>query len=547
MFRSLRTLRSIPRIKDIAWVLGKHGFHQVAGSLQAPVTTRLRRLFNQAPSPVIQQPERLRMVLEELGPTFIKFGQLLSTRPDILPEAYIQELCKLRDEVRPASFEEVREVLEEELGADVDRHFRSIDSEPLAAASIAQVHRAVTRDGEQVVIKVRKRGLERVVEQDLLVLGLLAEFLRDWPGLKLFDPEGIVRSFERSIRRELDFLVELSNLDRLRAAIPSDSRVYLPRTYAELSTSGVLTMEFLPGVPMSHVQEAGLDAEQRAEVARQVALTVLGQVFEQGLFHADPHPGNFILLDDGRVGLIDLGNVGRILPEMMDDLVVLLVALSRKDFHRLARWILRQGKPSVDVNVETLAGELLDSLDQYYGLQLGQIRVGDLFNALFGLILRYGITVPSQYVTVGRTFVILEGTVRLCAPEMEILPEISPYALRILKARWRPERLLRELEKEGVELLSILRRAPHSVSELLDRVADGHLRIETHDPDRERLERKLEAISAKVPLALVSGAFIVAGGLLLSQADPAAGALPRILGTVCLVLAGFLGLRLLLR
>ncbi len=548
MLRSLRTLRSIPRIKDIAWVLTKHGFHQVAGSLQAPVTTRLRRLFKQEePGHVVQQPERLRLVLEELGPTFIKFGQLLSTRPDMLPPAYLRELGKLQDEVQAESFDEVRSVLAEELGSGVDELFRSIDPEPLATASIAQVHRAVTADGADVVIKVRKRGLERVVEQDLLVLGLLAEFLRDWPGLRLFDPEGIVRVFERSIRRELDFECERRNLERIRGALPEGSPVYVPPSFPELSTSGVLTMEFLPGVQLSKVASANLTADQRMDAGRGIALAILRQVFEDGVFHADPHPGNFILMRDGRIGLIDLGNVGRIMPQMMDDLVGLLMALVRQDYPRLARWILRQGQPTVDVDVQTLAGDLMDNLDQYYGLSLAEIRVGDLFNALFGMILRYGISVPSQYVVVGRAFVTLEGTVRSCAPELEILPEVSPYAARVLRDRWSPSRLARDLAEESKELLTIARELPHNLAEVLDRMADGRLRIETHNPQLQRVERRLETLSIKLPVAIVSAAVIVAAALLFSLADGSTSVWPKALGITCMVLSAFLGLRLLLK
>ncbi len=547
MFRSLRTLRSIPRIKDIALVLGKHGFHQVAGALQAPVTARVRRLFRQEPAPIVQQPERLRMVLEDLGPTFIKFGQLLSTRPDMLPPPYLDELSKLRDEVHSSPFDEIRTILDEEFGGNIDRVFRSVDPEPIATASIAQAHRAVTASGESVVIKVRKRGLERVVEQDLLVLGLLGEFLRDWRGLRFFDPEGIVKAFERSIRRELDFNYERANLERLRKVTGEESLLYLPRTYPALSTKCVLTMEYLSGPRVSHVGESGMSSSHRVDTARKIALGILSQIFEHGLFHADPHPGNIILLEDGRVGLIDLGNVGRIMPEMMDDLVVLLVALVRKDYIGLSRWILRQGNPAEDVDVQRLAGDLMDNLDQYYGLSLGEIRIGNLFDGLFGMILRYGITVPPQYVMVGRTFVTLEGTVRLCAPEIDFLGEIGPYATEVLKARWAPSRLAREFEKQTTELFAVLKDFPRNLAEVLSRAASGRLRVEVHNPDLDKIESKLDNMGTKVPVAMIICALIVASSLLFSLPPPDHDRLPNLLGIIGLVFAGFLGLRLLMR
>jgi ubiquinone biosynthesis protein len=545
LFRSLRTIRSIPRIKDIALVLGKHGFHQVAGALQAPVTTRLRRLFKQEPRHVVQQPERLRMVLEDLGPTFIKFGQLLSTRPDILPQAYLMELGRLQDDVHPAPFDEIRLTLEEEFGARPDEVFRSIHPEPLAAASIAQVHRAVTRDGAEVVVKVRRRGLERVVEQDLLVLGLLAEFLKDWPGLRLFDPEGILRLFERSIRRELNFDYERNNLVRLRQNLPEDSPLYIPRPYPELSRSGVLTMEFLAGDKLSGLRESRLDRERRETLARQLAIGILKQIFEDGLFHADPHPGNIILLGDGRIGLIDVGNVGRMTRDMMDDLVTLLLALVQRDYRGIAAWILKRGQPSKEVDAPALALDLMDQLEPYYGLSLGEIRLGDLFNALFGMVLRYGIRVPPQYVLVGRTFMTLEGSVRLCAPQLEIVPQVQPYVTQVMKERWAPARLLREVEAQASELAASLRSFPANLAEVLARAATGRLRVESRNPDLEKVERKLDLVATKVPLALITSALMLSSALLLCL--PAGQRIPAALGIGGLVAAFFLALRVLLR
>lgn len=547
MFRSLKTLRSIPRIKDIALVLGKHGFHQVAGALQAPITTRLRRLFRQEPRHVIQQPERLRLVLEELGPTFIKFGQLLSTRPDMLPPAYIDELGKLQDKVHAAPFDEVLATLNQEFSGRLDALFQSVDPKPLAAASIAQVHRAVARSGEQVVVKVRKRGLERVVEQDLLVLGLLAEFLQGWPGLRLFNPEGIVRVFERSIRRELNFDYERSNLSRLRESLDADSTLRVPRPYPELSTSAVLTMEYLEGEQLSRLRQSELPPERREDIARRIAVAMFKQVFEVGFFHADPHPGNFLLMRDDEIGLIDLGNVGRVTPEIMDELVDLLVALVRRDYHRVARWILKQGQPMLDVSLEHLSMEVMDQLDHYYGLSLEEIRLGDLFNALFGMVLRYGISVPSQYVVVGRTFVTLEGTVRLCAPQLEVFAELQPYMLRVIAKRWAPSRLRREIEKQAVSLFTDLKSFPGNLAEALARAADGRLRIETHNPDLRRIEEKLDVMASKVPLALLIAALVLGASILLCLPGEDKGSLPGVLGISALALSGLLGLRFLLR
>ena len=547
MLRSLRTLRSIPRIKDIALILGKHGFHQVAGALQAPITARLRRVLKREPRHMVQQPERLRMALEELGPTFIKFGQLLSTRPDILPPEYVEELGKLRDDVRAISFDEIRALLEEELHGEIRRFFRSMEPTALASASIAQVHRAVTLAGAAVVVKVRKRGIDRLIQQDLQVLGLLAQFLAGWRGIRLFDPEGVVRWFERSIQRELNFDYERYNILRIRENLGEDSRIYVPRVFPELSRRGVLTLEYLPGEKLTQLRCRALDPDRGKDLAMSIALSILKQIFEDGFFHADPHPGNFILMADGRVGLIDFGNVGRFTPEMIDDLLQLLVALIRRNYRDIARWTLKRGRPLEETHPHTLALELMDTLEPYYGLSLAEIQIGGLFNSLFGIALRHGIAIPAQYVHAGRTFVTLEGVVRLCAPHLELLPAVQPYLAEVLKKRCSPERLIRDVKSEVSDVFQALRSYPTNFAEVIARAAEGRLRMETMVPEIRHLERKVDQASSRLQLAVLSSGLLISSAILLFTRAPGTSSLPTVLGITGFVAGLLLILKLVVR
>ena len=547
MFRSLRTLRSIPRLKDIAFILGKHGFHQVAGALQAPVSSRIRRVFHRKPRQTIAQPERLRMVLEELGPTFIKFGQLLSTRPDLLPPEYIEELGKLQDEVQPAPFEEIRAVIEEDFGTSVSLLFRSIDPVPLASASIAQVHRAVTLGGETVVVKVRKRGLEKVIEQDLHVLTLLSQYLSAWRGLRLFDPEGVVRLFERSIQRELNFEYEKHNLEQIRRNVGDASNVRVPRVFPERSSGRVLTMEHIEGEKLSHVR-GRLDPAAGKARATSIALSILKQVFEDGIYHADPHPGNIILMPDGRVGLIDFGNVGRLTPEMVDDLLRLLVAILGRSYRDIAKWILRRGRPREEIDLPALALELMDTLDAYYGLSLSEIRIGGLFSSLFGMVLRHGIAIPAPYALVGRTFVTLEGSLRLCSPHIELLPAIEPYMREVAKRRWSPERLARDVRQELSEVVTALRSYPTNLAEVLSRAAEGRLKVEARISDLNRIEKRIEQGSSRLQQSiLVAGLLVSSAILLMSPMAGSEGSLQTVLGGIGFGVCLLLVLKLVLR
>ncbi len=548
MFRSIRTLRSIPRIKDIALVLAKHGFNQVAAYLQAPVTSRIRRIFSAKPSPhVVEQPERLRLVLQDLGPTFIKFGQLLSTRPDLLPEGYIRELEKLQDDVSSAPWEEIRSDLEAEFGGPLERHFGSFEETPLASASIAQVHRATTLDGRPVVVKVRKRGLERVIEQDLQVLRLLAEVMHEWPAFRFLDLEGVLRVFDRAIHRELNFDYERFNIQRIRENFKDSSEVYIPEVYRELSRERVLTMEFIAGEKLSSLRPESLAAGRGEQIAGRITIALIKQIFEDGIYHADPHPGNFILMSDGRVGLIDFGNVGKFTPEMMDDLVLLLHHLVRRDYRSVARLVLKIGRPAKDVDPRGLALDLLDSLDQYYGQSVAEIHFGALFQSIFGIAFRYGILMPPQYVLLGRTLVTLEGVVRTLAPQIELLSRVEPYLERVMLERWAPSRVLREVERGVSEFIQSVRTYPVNLAEVFQRVAEGRLRLEANLQNTERIERRLQELGTRIPLALLVCALLVSSSILLVGAAQGGGSSLRptlgiigYIGALALILRIFL-------
>ncbi|HVR76300.1 MAG TPA: AarF/UbiB family protein [Planctomycetota bacterium] len=543
MWRSLRTLRSIPRIKDIALILGKHGFHQVASALRFPAGLPLFRLLRRRRGHVVQQPERLRMVMEELGPTFIKFGQLLSTRPDILPPEYIEELGKLQDDVHPAPFDEIRSVIEEELGSPLERLFLRVDPVPLAAASIGQVHRATTLEGAEVVLKVRRHGLRRLVHQDLQVLRLLAEFVGGWAGMRLFDPEGIVRLFERTLERELNFDYERYNLLRMRENLGQDSTVCIPRVYPELSTTAVLTMEYLEGTKLTHYRTHAMDPVAGHQIAAKIALTLLKQVFEQGVYHADPHPGNFILMADGRMGLIDFGNVGKFTEEIADDFFELVLALVRRNYRQVARWILKRGRPHHEIDVPTLSLELMEALDQYYGLRLEEIQIGGLFNSLFGLALRQGIPIPAPYVMVSRSLVALEASVRICSPDLEILSTIQPYLAEVLRRRLSLGSVIRDARVEISDLLAALRSYPGNLAETLSRLAEGRLRIESHVPALSALERRIDQASSRIQLGLLVSGILISSALLLFRNTGGHESLQLALGVIGFVSAILLALK----
>jgi ubiquinone biosynthesis protein len=396
-----------------------------------------------------------------------------------------------------------------------------------------------------VVVKVRKQGLERVVEQDLLVLGLLAEVMSEWPVFRFLDLQGVVRAFERSIRRELNFDCERFNVQSIRENFRESAQIYIPMVYRELSTEGVLTLEFLEGERLSSLRREDLCGGRGEELASAITMALLKQIFEDGLYHADPHPGNFILMPGSRIGLIDFGNVGKFTPDMMDDLVYLLYHLVGRDYRSIARLVLKIGRPRKDVDARSLALDLLDSLDQYYGHSLGEIHVGGLLQSLFGIAARYGIVMPSQYVLLGRTLMTLEGVVRTLAPEIELLSRVQPYLQKVLRGRWGPERVLKEVRSEASELLQAVRSYPLNVAEILQRMAEGRLRVESHLQNTERIERRLQEVATRIPLALLLCGLLISSSLLLFSES--GGSLKQIVAIVGYVAALAIFLRMLLR
>ena len=291
-----------------------------------------------------------------------------------------------------------------------------------------------------------------------------------------------------------------------------------------------------------------LEPEVGQALGTDIALAILAQVFEHGFYHADPHPGNFILMKDGRVGLIDFGNVGKCTPEMIDDLLLLVVTLSRRNYHGLARWILKQGQPTVRVNPPALASDLMDVLDPLYGSRLEDIQVGPLFNSLFEMVVRNGITVPAQYANVGRTLVLLEGVLRVCAPQLEVIPAIQPYAMQIFGRRWSPDRIMREVRGEAAELLSSLRSYPTNLAEVLRRAAEGNIEVKARVPEITNIvDKRLSQLSTRVPLALLAAGIMISSAILLVAGGEDATVGTQVAGYIGLFAALLVTVRLWLR
>lgn len=533
MFRSLRTIRSIPRLKDITLVLIRHGFGQVASLLDAPWLGRLRWRRPRA-TEAIGQAVRLRMVFQELGPTFIKLGQLLAGRPDLLPADYIRELRKLQDDVPPAPFPQIEAVFRSEIGCPVEDAFASFDTEPIASGSIAQAHRAETKDGRSVVVKIRRPGIIRVVERDMRILAIVAGILADRRELGYLDPVGVFRSFERAMNREMNFQFEANAIEKIRGSLPLDGGLRVPATFPSLSARGVLTMEFFDG---RKPRELSLGPEEGLRYARAVARGLLSQVFEHGLYHADPHPGNLLIMGDGKVGLVDFGNVGRLTAEVRQDLVAFLAHFARQNYRDIARTLMKVGSVRGELDLDTFTMELCEVLDHHYGLSLAQIDLGGLLSSLFALSLRYRIALPPAYVSLARMLMTMEGTVRELAPGFVLTDEVAPFVESLMRQRYRPERVLQDVRERLEDIGQFMREVPPGSVELLRKMRAGQFYFRTRIQDLERIDHHMDLIGSQVPLAIVVSALLVSSSMIISEYP--------LVGLAGYILAAILGLRIL--
>ncbi|NTU60106.1 MAG: phosphotransferase, partial [Deltaproteobacteria bacterium] len=438
-----QTYRSMQRLREILLVLSRHGFSQFLEAMGLarflPLSRRLRRrtgLEGDTPLPV-----QLRMALEDLGPTFVKLGQMLSTRPDLVPPPFVDELRKLQDDVPPFPFAQVRRIVEEETGAPLDGGALVVDPEPLAAASIAQVHRATLADGTRVVLKVQRPGVERLVSQDLAILYILAGFAgKHIEEFRDIDLGTIVDEFARTIRRELDFFREAAHIERFRKSFEGFEGVVIPAVHWELTTRRLLVLDEVDGEPIRGRQALlarGIDPSQIARIATRCFLK---QVFEDGVFHGDLHGGNLLVTADGKIGLVDFGAVGYLSEEVQDALGGIFVALISRDYPAMAEGYLRVGAVDDTVDLRRFERDLRELIEPYHGRPLKDLALGEILRESAQIALRHRIRIPPDLVLLARSTVTIEGVARALDPDFVLLDEAIPYARRLLLRHLDPRR-----------------------------------------------------------------------------------------------------------
>ncbi len=538
------TFRDIRRTRQIIGVLVRYGFGEAVEAFAHEIP--FRRAFRRgrrAGVVRLSTGERLRLALQELGPTFVKLGQLLSTRPDLLPSEIQSELARLQDEVPPVPFDQVRAVVEKDLGASLEALFREFSPVPAAAASVAQVHRALLPSGEAVAVKVVRPGIAPVIDADLGILAALVGMAEKRSAVfARFRPQEVLEEFRRYLTRELDLTHEAATMARFAENFRDDPGIVIPGVHLALTGSSVLTMEWIDGIPLSRtgfLREKGFDL---ARLGRTGAGGVLRQVFEFGLFHGDPHPGNVLVTSDGRLALLDFGIVGRLSEELRDQVTDLLLGLVRPDADLACRAIIDLAGDGEGVDEVALREEVADFTGRYHGVPLKMLLPQRLLGDAFAIMRRQGISIPPQLALLVKVLTQVDGVGRSLDPGFSVVEEARPFVERLVEKRFSPARLLRDGKRALGETRRLVRRLPGDVAEILRRLRGGRFRMEMEHAGLSRLLGEMDRVSNRLSVAVIIAAVIVGSSLILTiQRGPQFLGLP-VLGVAGFVFAGGLGL-----
>ncbi len=517
MFR--RRFRHMNRYREIAVILSKNGFGYILDdiglfhmlSLPKRVAADFKKPEHSSIGP------KLRKTLEELGPTFIKLGQILSTRRDIFPVPIIKELEKLQDDVNPFPFEESKAIIEEQLEAPLDSLFDDFGEEPAASASIGQVHLALLKDGTKVAVKVRRPDIVRQVGVDLSImkeLGRLLEQQFDWA--RYYRVRDIIDEFSRSIKDELDYTLEAHHTEKVANQFKDNENIVIPSIYWDYSTEAVLVQEFIKGEKLGTVE--GLSDEKREALADSLVNCFFEQIFIHGFFHADPHPGNVFYLPEGKLALIDFGQVGRLTKTMRYQFSSLVIAMLKQDPEAIMETFMDMSLVDSDVDENRLRSDIELLNQKYFDMKLSEISIGDAVNDLFMAAQRNNIIIPVEYTILGKAVLTVESLAEELNPDLSILKLAEPYGKRLVKERYNPRRVGEQVWDDLKEWGELLQTLPKQTRDLLSKTNKDKLRINISLPETQQLLFKLDRISNRISFSITLLAFsIIVVGLIIGS------------------------------
>jgi len=530
-------VQDLPRINEISLTLAANGFGHLLnlvglaavlppGKKEDPRESKDGPKDSKTTGPFAR---RARQVLIDLGPTFVKLGQVLSVRPDILPKDVLEEFETLQDRVPPMPVEDVQWVVERELGRPIDEVFDSFDPEPLGSASIAQVHRATLLGGHEVAVKLQRKGIAKTIQSDLHILYSLAALVENrlqLPGLHT--PRAIVREFDAAINLELDFLQEMKAAERMRKHFQgTDLDVVVPKVFPQWSTRRMLVMELCEGTPMAQVaDEVEPDSRRAKRLAHTLMEATYRQVFDFGFFHGDPHPGNLLVTDDDRVILLDFGVTGVLTSAMQETIINAFTSMVFRDAEMLALTVFRAGATQGRVDLREFIEELERKMAHYHGASLDDLANPTTLMEVVEMCTRFKIGLPPEFAVLSRTMTLVEGQIRALLPAVDIVEEVKPYAQRLMAKRFSPEQVAHDAARLMVQAQGHFKDLPTHVNQMLMDLESGNVQIVTKDPDAAQLREEIRSAVLRLSMAALASTFTMGAMLFLAAWSPAPFGIP---------------------
>lgn len=546
-----RRFQSVARYNQILRVLVKYGFEDLVQYMEEKKRfTFLRRMVPKASkrrAAKYTKWEKMRLVCEELGPTFVKFGQILSNRPDLIPMELIIEFEKLQDNVPPMSEKLAKETVENELKDQVTNLFAWFDPTPFASASMAQVHEVTLLTGERVALKVQRPGIKEIIIEDIKVMYTVAEILeKRVPSLKSFDPVGLVRHFENSILKELDFINESINVQRFYNNIINDQAAdqfaAAPKVYQTYTTAKILALEYIAGTKINQIQtliNKGIDPKV---IAKRLSISYFKQIFEYGFFHADPHPGNLLVLPNGRICYLDFGMMGSILPKDIEIFGQLFLAITRKDIRKIIKSLQLLSNTTTVKNMRDLEFDINEFVEKYYVRAVHENEMSTVLLELKEVIIAHGLKVPAHFFLFARSLVTIEGVIQNLDPELDQFEMVRPYLLKSVARKFNPIQMGRKLFNSVYELGNYMEDFPRDLKHAIRKISSGQVKVDLTHKGIDPMVHTIQRVAKQFVTALIMSALIIGSSLfIISDIHPLWGnvSAPGMIGFIITAILAF--------
>ena len=520
LWEMLNAARDLGRVQDIATILIRYGFGGFVHMLGVGnVLERAGKALHWQQAEdykILDTPQRVRRVLEELGPTFIKLGQILATRVDLFSPQYIAEFEKLQDAAPPVAFADLLDQLEEDIGGSIEETFLELDRTPLAAASIAQVHKAVLKDNTAVILKIRRPGIRRVIETDLRLLHRLADIAEaENPEIRRFHPREIIRQFTQSLRQELDFASECRNAERIDGNLGEDSNIVIPKVYWEWTGERLNVQEFIQGIhgrDMQAVEKAGLNRKLLAERGTHA---IMKMIMEDGFFHADPHPGNVFYLPDNKLAFIDFGMIGRLTEERREQVVRLLYGMVNHSPSIVVE-ILEDWSDDIHTNEQALTLEIELFVDRYSSLPLKDLNLTELMSDLMALLRDHKLILPADLTLLIKAYITLDGLGRNLDPDFNTLAFIAPYVQKIMISRYKPEAIAKRGWRNLISVVDLMSSLPKELHQLLRASRKGAIQVDINVKRLGQYVDKTDSAISRLTMGIVTAALIIGSSIIMT-------------------------------